>query len=158
MTNTITLKDAYDSREDTIAHIERVRSLIGLVAAKLLLRGLAHDKSKLREPEKSGFDKYTPLLKNSTYGSDEYKAFLVGLGESLQHHYAHNSHHPEHYIDGIKGMSLLDIVEMFCDWKAATERHADGNLDKSISINKTRFMYDDTLERIFQNTRRELGW
>lgn len=148
----------YDSREDTLAHIERVRELIGLFISKMIVRSHAHDKSKLQEPEKSGFDFYTPRLKGCTYGSTEYKNFLAGLGESLKHHYANNSHHPEHYMDGIAGMSLLDVVEMFCDWKAATERHADGSLDKSIGINKERFKYDDMIESIFQNTRRELGW
>jgi hypothetical protein len=148
----------YDSSADTCEHIKRVQVLMYQAIALLQLRALKHDLSKLEEPEKSGFDKYTPLLRDCTYGSDEYKTFLTGLGESLKHHYENNSHHPEHYMDGIKGMSLLDIVEMFCDWKAATERHADGSLDKSIGINKKRFNYDDTLECIFQNTRRELGW
>ena len=41
----------------------------------------------------------------------------------LQHHYRHNAHHPEHYEDGVAGMDLLDLVEMFCDWKAASERN-----------------------------------
>lgn len=148
----------YDSTKDTIEHIHRVQQLIAAVIVNLQQRSLRHDRSKLLEPEKSGFDKYTPLLRDSTYGSDEYKTFLAGLGESLKHHYANNSHHPEHYMDGIRGMTLLDIVEMFCDWKAATERHTDGSLDKSIGINKNRFQYDDVLECIFQNTRREMGW
>ena len=152
------MKEIYDSREDTLAHIERVRELIGIFISKMIVRSHAHDKSKLKEPEKGYFDKYTPLLKATTYGSEEYKVFLKGLGEGLKHHYENNSHHPEHYLDGIKGMSLLDIVEMFCDWKAATERHADGNLCKSIEINKKRFSYGELLECIFQNTRRELSW
>ena len=151
-------EETYDSREDTLNHIERVRELIGIFISKMIVRSHAHDKSKLEEPEKSGFDKYTPLLKGCTYGSEEYKIFLKELGVALKHHYEKNSHHPEHYMDGLKGMSLLDIVEMFCDWKAATERHADGSLDRSIGINKGRFAYDDLLECIFQNTRRELNW
>ena len=152
------MTEEYDSREDTLAHIKRVQDLMYMFEYNLHVRALKHDRSKLEEPEKSGFDKYTPLLKGTTYGSDEYKVFLKELGTSLKHHYENNSHHPEHYMDGMSGMSLLDIVEMFCDWKAATERHADGSLDKSIGINKVRFKYDEMLERIFQNTRRELGW
>ena len=150
--------NSYDSHEDTVAHIKRVQQLIDICRDNLGIRAANHDLSKLKEPEKSGFDKYTPLLKGSTYGSDEYKTFLVGLGETLKHHYANNSHHPEHYMDGMAGMTLLDLIEMFCDWKAATERHADGSLDRSIGINKDRFKYNEMLERIFQNTRRELGW
>lgn len=152
------MTEIYDSREDTLAHIERVRELIGIFISKMIVRSHAHDKSKLEEPEKGYFDKYTPLLKATTYGSEEYKVLLKELGEGLKHHYRNNSHHPEYYLDGIKGMSLLDIVEMFCDWKAATERHADGNLTKSIEINKERFKYGELLECIFQNTRRELSW
>jgi hypothetical protein len=49
-------------------------------------------------------------------------------------------------------MSLIDIIEMFCDWKASTERQKDGNLLKSIDINAQRFGYDDQLKQIFINT------
>jgi hypothetical protein len=50
------------------------------------------------------------------------------------------------------GMNLVDIIEMLCDWKAATLRHADGNLLKSIEINKKRFKMSDELESILLNT------
>ena len=49
-------------------------------------------------------------------------------------------------------MNLVDIVEMICDWKAATLRHNDGNLLKSIETNARRFGYDDQLKQIFINT------
>ena len=71
---------------------------------------------------------------------------------ALDHHYAVNSHHPEFYADGIRGMSLLDITEMLCDWKAAALRHADGNILKSIEINQKRFGYSDELKQILFNT------
>jgi hypothetical protein len=72
------------------------------------------------------------------------------------HHYAHNAHHPEHWPGGIKDMSLLDLIEMIVDWKAASERHADGDIEKSITINKQRFGYGDELEAIFRRTTLEL--
>lgn len=53
---------------------------------------------------------------------------------------------------GISGMSLLDLVEMLCDWKAATLRHNDGDIRKSIEINQKRFGYSDELKRILLNT------
>ena len=53
-------------------------------------------------------------------------------------------------------MNLLDIVEMLCDWKAATMRHNDGNLSKSIEINQERYGYSDELKSIFIKTAREL--
>lgn len=68
------------------------------------------------------------------------------------HHYASNRHHPEHFSKGVDDMTLVDIVEMLCDWKAASLRQNDGNLLKSIEINAKRFGYDDQLKRIFINT------
>ena len=91
----------------------------------------------------------TPLLKQLTYGSDEYKAVLDGMRPALKHHYNKNSHHPEHYRDGISGMTIVDLVEMFCDWCAATERHEDGNIDRSIIQNMERFGYGEVLAHIF---------
>jgi len=48
--------------------------------------------------------------------------------------------------------------EMFFDWKAATERHNDGNIFKSIKINQDRFKYSDQLADIFTNTAERLGY
>ena len=53
---------------------------------------------------------------------------------------------------GIKDMNLADIVEMICDWKAATMRHDNGDIRKSIVINQERFDYSDDLKLIFLNT------
>ena len=147
----------YDSRPDTYAHIATVREYVNRVVVNLLHRGHDHDLSKLESPEREVFDEYTPKLKNSTYGSDEYKSFLEGMGEGLKHHYAVNSHHPEHYGNGIEGMSLLDLTEMLCDWKAATLRHADGDIRRSVEINQERFGYSDELKAILHNTIDELG-
>lgn len=150
--------EPYDSRADTLLHIQEVRRRIATVVKRLEERSERHDLSKLEEPEKSAFDTYTPKLRDTTYGSEEYKEYLRLLGEALNHHYAHNSHHPEHYPNGIQGMDLLDVVEMLCDWKAATLRHADGDLRKSIEINQQRFGYTDELRQILANTARRLGF
>lgn len=152
------MRDRYDSRPETLGHIERVQSLLAEVTDELHHRGVAHDASKLVDPELATFDEYTPKLKASTYGSDEYKAFLAGMGEGLQHHYAHNRHHPEHHPDGIAGMSLVDLVEMLADWKAATERHDDGDLGRSLLIQAERFGISEQLAKVLANTARAMGW
>lgn len=139
-------------KKDTQEHISQVREFMLMMVSGLSYRALGHDQSKLQSPEVEIFTEYTPKLKQSTYGSDEYKSFLQGMGVALKHHYANNSHHPEHYEDGIRGMDLLDIVEMFCDWKAATMRHDDGDILKSIEINQKRFGYSDDIASIFRNT------
>ncbi len=335
---------SYDSRPDTWAHIEKVRTRLSAVVLNLHERAIVHDRSKLEPPEHEAFDIYTPKLKDTTYGSEEYRGYLSAMKPALEHHYAENSHHPEHgspglewrdvvgfeglyrvsnygdvmttarvvprdggrgdlttpertlrpqitpkgylrlqlgrdgrsanrmihrlvaeafipnpgqkpevnHLDGdktnnavpnlewatssenqihayelglrepavkyvvhcpeldlttfgmkameralvergydravaagiwsamdrggkhldltfegtlladhrrslIRGMSLLDLVEMLCDWKAASERHADGNLARSIELNQERFGYGDELRGILENTARELG-
>lgn len=149
----------YDSTADTLKHIKRVNELMGMAARELIRRGNSHDDSKLKDPEKPEFDRLTPILKTLTYGSDEYKASLQELQVALKHHYNHNSHHPEFFGDLlVDGMDLFDVIEMFFDWKAATERMDTGDIYKSIEINKVRFKMSDQLCAIFENTARRLGW
>lgn len=143
----------YDSYKDTNDHIKAVKSIIYNFINRLLIRIDRHDKSKLESPEKEILDVYTPILKGLTYGSDEYfEEFSKGMKPFLKHHYANNSHHPEHYKNGINGMDLIDLIEMFCDWKAATMRHTDGNIQRSFKINKERFKISDQLLSIMKNT------
>lgn len=141
-----------DCIRETKEHIAQVREFMIMFAQELLNRALAHDQSKLVSPELEIFTKYTPRLKGSTYGSAEYISFFDSMQVALKHHYANNMHHPENHSDGIKGMSLVDIVEMICDWKAATMRHDSGDINKSIEINQGRFGYSDDLKSVFQNT------
>ncbi len=147
-----------DSRHDTIDHITKVRARLVEFQVLLDTRAALHDRSKLEEPEKSGYDRLTVALKDIVYGTDEYRAALAEAKPVIDHHYAYNSHHPEHYPNGIAGMSLLDIVEMLCDWKAASERTKQGSIAQSLVHNKQRFGIDDQLAAILENTVKELGW
>lgn len=149
---------SYDSTADTLEHIHKVQARIEKVKRNLTLRAAAHDQSKLIEPEKSGFDVLTPKLQNLVYGSEEYRAALDEARPIIDHHYAVNSHHPEHYPNGIAGMSLPDVVEMLCDWKAASERTKQGSIMQSLAHNKERFGISDQLHAILVNTVKELGW
>jgi hypothetical protein len=150
--------NTYDSRPDTYAHIAKVRGYLLTVVQDLTLRAHRHDKSKLEEPELAVFDEFTPKLKGSTYGSEEYKKFLEGMGEGLTHHYQVNDHHPEHFTHGIADMDLPQVMEMLCDWKAATERHNDGDLRRSIHQNAKRFGYGDEMKLLLLNTAENFGW
>lgn len=142
----------YDSKANTLAHIHEVQALIDDFILHLRTRALQHDASKLKPPEKEIFDLYTPLLNSLEYGSDEYRSALSDLGPALTHHYEHNSHHPEHHKNGVDDMTLIDLVEMLCDWKAASNRHATGNITQSLEINKVRFNLSPQLTRILHNT------
>lgn len=138
--------------KDTQKHVDLVRESISVFVKMLIERGKKHDRTKFQEPEKSIFIKYTPELDKCEYGSEEYKRHLEKVKVAIEHHYKNNSHHPEHYENGIKDMNLLDIVEMFCDWYAVTQQRGKNSIEKSIEINKERFGYSDDLEAIFNNT------
>lgn len=137
---------------ETLKHIENVRKYIKYMTDKLTERGIEHDKSKLESPELETFTEFTAKLSETTYGSDEYNENLKAMEPALQHHYANNRHHPEHFANGVSDMNLIDIVEMLCDWKAASLRHNDGNLLKSVEMNAVRFGYDEQLKEILINT------
>lgn len=139
---------------ETQKHIEMVRKYIRFMIDKIEMRGVKHDASKLESPEVELFTQFTPKLSATTYGSDEYNSYLEGLKPALDHHYASNRHHPEHFVNGVNDMTLVDIIEMFCDWKASTHRMNDGNLLKSIDVNTDRFHIEDQLKQIFVNTAR----
>jgi hypothetical protein len=137
---------------ETTKHIHLVQQFLHIFAREMMRRGEIHDRSKLESPEVELFTELTPKLAACSYGSPEYKEFLKELKPALDHHYAKNPHHPEHWKNGIRDMSLFDIIEMFCDWKAASQRHHDGNILKSIEINATRFGMSQELVSIFENT------
>ena len=154
---------SYNSEAETRKHIATVGKYILGAIQRLTFRIINHDESKLKEPEKEIFDKYTPKLANLTYGSEQYKKCLSDMTyKGLNHHYDNNRHHPEYWFRknnaeftgmyGLNDMTLIDIIEMLCDWKAATLRHADGDILKSIEQNQKRFGYGDELKQIFIKT------
>lgn len=147
----IELKEAA-TNDETRKHISNVIKYMNVIVKKLLTRAQEHDASKLVQPELTAFTLHTENLKSCTYGSHQYDKFLELLKPTLEHHYANNKHHPEHYKNGVNDMNLIDLIEMFVDWKAATLRHNDGNLLKSIEHNTKRFDINPQLAKIFQNT------
>jgi hypothetical protein len=143
---------SYDSSAETLKHIRKVNEYLINASCELLQRAKNHDQSKLEEPEKTTFDEVTPLLSGLTFGSEEYTEATKRIKPALDHHYSVNSHHPQHYENGINGMNLFDLMEMFFDWKAAGERTKDGNMERSIEINSQRFGMSKQLRTIFENT------
>lgn len=142
----------YDSAPDTQAHINRVQEILAGIRSDLKERGEKHDQSKLSPEEKDIFDVFTPKLRDSEYGSEEYKGYLAEMKVALDHHYAENRHHPEHHPNGIMDMTLMDLIEMVADWKAAGERHATGNIWKSLAINAQRFNIPPSIRLLLINT------
>ena len=81
---------------------------------------------------------------------------------AIEHHNRVNRHHPEYFmledrytlnlVSALGCMNLIDLIEMLCDWKAATLRHGDGDIYKSLEINAKRFGYSGELKSILKNT------
>lgn len=137
---------------ETMLHIQQVQKAVNKLSMLAIERGRVHDRSKLESPEVEYFSKYTEELKNLTYNSDEYKACLEKMKPAISHHYAVNRHHPEHYPDGVAGMSLVDLIEMVADWWSSAKRQNNGNLRVSLDESCRRFNIDAQLMSIIKNT------
>ena len=141
-----------ESKYKTMRHIETVRNFIDCVIRELLSRQEQHDQSKLQQPEVDVFEIYTAKLRDCIYASDEYKKYMEEMKPAIDHHHTCNRHHPEYFVDSIRGMDLVDLIEMLCDWKSATMRHNTGDIYKSLELNQKRFGYSDDIKRLLKNT------
>jgi hypothetical protein len=148
----------YDSTADTKRHVAEVQRLLRQVIVDLERRSQVHDVSKLQPPEKQVFDIWTPKLRSMEYGSPEYRQALDAMGDALAHHYGANDHHPEHHARGVEDMTLVQLMEMLADWKAATLRHASGDMLDSLEQNAARFNIRPPLQRVLIRTAADLGW
>ena len=153
---------------ETTKHMIQVEKYLDQFSNLLRERADTHDESKFSSKEKPLFIQHTAQLQKLTYGSLEYQQSLDILKPALNHHYRCNRHHPEHILYkshltsnkpiNMKWMNLVDVVEMLADWQAASLRHKDGDIMKSIEINQKRFNYSDDMKELFKNTVRFLNW
>lgn len=144
---------SYDCTESVLEHKRMVEYWLRGFWKSLQRRAEIHDMSKLEDPtEKAMFDKWTPELKEREFGTDAYKIALDGMGEGIALHYKANRHHPEHYENGVNGMTITDVIEMLADWMAAAQAR---NVHVDLAHAKERFGLSDQLVEIFANTLRE---
>ena len=125
-----------------LAHCQRVRaSLVGFANA-MIMRAVTHDESKWQDDEFAGFVHINQIAREHEYGSPEYMASIRETG-AVALHYSRNSHHPEHYPNGVDDMTLLDIIEMVADWKAASETYGRTSLEDALVTHAERFGLKD---------------
>lgn len=130
--------DAAVTLATTLRHRELVRLALRRVAVQLEQRGLLHDLSKWSEDELSGFVRINRVAREHAYGSEEYRASMRREEETIRLHYSRNSHHPE-YHDDIRQMGVLDLLEMVCDWWAASITYGKISLADSLEVHRERF-------------------
>ena len=140
-----------DFVKDLIQHKQWVAENMQVAANDLFQRAAIHDNSKFEPEEFELYDKAFPDLQKYAYGSPELIAVYEQLGPALQHHLKVNRHHPEYFENGINGMNLIDVLEMVCDWLAASNRSQTG-IAKGLEINKRRYGISDQLFEIIKNT------
>ena len=138
----------------TIKHKLWVLFFITRFCLKLIWRGITHDLSKFSIAELKGYSSNFHEFKHSVYGTKQYTQHITNIQKTINHHYKHNPHHPNHYKGQIELMSLLDIVEMYMVWKAASKKYLNGNLRKSLQINTKRFKLDKQLSGIFKRSQK----
>lgn len=144
--------------QDWVQHVQWITELLLLVQWDLSRRIMTHDRSKIMAPEERDiYAKVVPKFAKTTFGTEEHRAVGRELRPAWKHHLHHNRHHPEHFSLGIDGMTLIDLVEMMCDWKAAGLRKADeASLENSVNILKERHGIGPQLEQILKNTAKDL--
>jgi hypothetical protein len=135
-------------------HINQVKRYLGILENLLKKRGHNHDKSKLEKHEKNKYEKAKEKLDKLHFGGDEYKKELENIEPALHNHYKYNTHHPEHYggENAVTSMNLLDILEMFCDWKAISLNTQHKDLKHLIFINCKKYNISPQLHQILLNS------
>lgn len=143
----------------TQKHIARVNELLTEAADELIRRGAVHDLSKFSPEEMGPLEEMQKLVDTegqAAFGTPEYERRKLILGPMLEHHYKNNSHHPEHYPAGVNGMNLFDLIEMFFDWKAASERGEESAMNLTFSAE--RYKLAPQVFDIFKNTAAMLNY
>ena len=140
-----------DTEEYIKGHISRVRKHMNTFVQLLLKRAINHDKSKLEEPELSWW-KEMDKEPRYPYGSEEHKQKIKRWDKVFKHHYKYNRHHPEHYEYGVSEMTLVDIVEMMCDWLGYKDTIAISEALKVCDEQMKRYDIPDDIRQIIFNT------
>lgn len=144
---------------DIITHQARVERNLHDIITDLIRRSDEHDASKLYDDEMSFYANNTMPMREIEakhgFGSPEWQTQYDSVQKRLQLHYARNDHHPEHYQNGYKDMSLIAMLEMLADWKAAADLH-----QKPINLTfcKDRFRLSDEMFNSIKNTLDYLNW
>lgn len=140
-----------ETEEYIKGHISRVRRHIDTFIQLLIRRAENHDKSKLEEPELSWW-KEMDKEPRYPYGSEEYKQKIKRWNKVFKHHYQYNRHHPEYYEYGVSEMTLIDIVEMMCDWLGYKDTTTVTEALKVCDEQMARYDISEELRQIIFNT------
>jgi hypothetical protein len=136
-------------------HRDRVAKYLTPIIQDLQQRAVNHDDSKFGDDELIEYASAHEEFDTTPFGTPEYLAIKERIKPAIDRHFKRNRHHPEYHRDGIKGMDLIDLVEMLCDWRSATKNHDVGStMEKSIDFAVRKYSIGPELEAILRNTAR----
>lgn len=140
-----------NTKEYIQSHIDSVRAKMYKIVNELSDRAKYHDSSKLEEPEYSFWKKMDEEPKYP-YGSEEYKDKMNRYARVFRMHYMKNRHHPEHFINGILDMNLVDLAEMLCDWLSYKKYYSIKEVIDLMGRQCARFGYGEGVRALLTNT------
>lgn len=132
-------------------HRNFVQEKLLKIVRELFNRAEDHDKSKLKEPELSGWlamDK-EPRYK---YGTPEYFDKRERYKWVFEEHYKHNRHHPEYWKGFFNEMDLVDFLEMIIDWCSYKENISMDEMIQIVTENCERFNFPPLMKDLAINT------
>lgn len=120
---------------ETQGHKRDVFENIRAIAERAMEVALQHDESKYMGEE-------LPLL--ATKQPEDHD-------KAMEHHYKLNRHHPEHFPNGISGMCLVDLIEMYSDWLSDAEEEGKDFL-QVLEEKQSKYQFSNDLKNILHNT------
>ena len=129
-----------------IRHQALVSARLRELARHLEKRADLHDLSKYRFDEFEGFVQINQVARKYPYGSKEYMESIKD-NNVVDLHFGRNRHHPEYHANEVNDMTLIDIIEMVCDWSGAAETYGTNTFRDSLGKQIKRF--DLTSEQLY---------
>ena len=147
----LTSKEKAFQADHVWPHIQYVGMFIIRIIEELHVRLIKHDFSKLSRPEVKMFADAAERLQAAGGKTFAYRRASGEMGKALDVHYSNNRHHPEHHPNGIDDMTLVDLVEMLCDWKAVT-LGGEIDMEQFLEDAQKRFKLEPQTYNILANT------
>ena len=136
--------------EKNKAHIAEFQQAIATLTEKLKQRAKTHDASKLQEPELTQYTEVEEKLEKHPIGSHNYRSIVKQNKPILDKHYKNNPHHPEHFKNGFNSMTILDLVDVFTDWKLDC---GDEDWDSFVDSRTDYYSLSSQLATILKNSK-----
>lgn len=142
---------AIETVREVIKHRQSVNKKLNFLSKEISKRGEEHDLSKLQYPEINWLIQMDKEPKYE-YGTKEYFQKMKKWNKFFVHHYTNNRHHPDHFQEGVYGMTLVDLCEYISDIISYYDEMHVGDAIKTIEKQKERFKLDEQLSQILKNT------